>query len=303
VVNRKSHRTWDQQLKNYSPIVAALLVAALTLPAHGHHEISAASVRLMTLNVAHARATGRNQMMQSEVKARVNLNKIAAVINREQPDIVAFQEIDNNSFWNGRFNHGQFIAEKTNFNHWFTGSHQLSNNLDYGTGLMSKFSLTDPLSVTFKKPFARTRKGFVLSTIDWPNSKGVKVDLVSLHLDFLSRSQRRKEIDTLIRTLYQRDNLLIIMGDFNTEYEEQALLHQLSSTLNLHTWLPDEDELVTYPKLGRRLDWVLVSQAFEFNGHQVLKDSLSDHQAVIVDITLRHEQLIPYGPEYLVGQE
>lgn len=289
-------------MNRYLAGLAAILVATVTLSAHGQQETDVTSVRLMTLNVAHARATGRNQLLQSELKARANLDRIAAVINREQPDIVAFQEIDNNSFWNGRFDHGRVIAEKTNFIHWFTGSHQLSDNLDYGTGLMSKFSLSNPLSVTFEKPFARTRKGFVLSTIEWPNSGGIKVDLVSLHLDFLTQSQRRKEIDILIRTLDQRDNLLIIMGDFNMEYEKQDLLHQFSATLNLHTWLPENQDLVTFPRSGKRLDWVLVSREFDFNGHQVLSDPLSDHQAVIVDVSLRQEQLT-FEPAYLVGQE
>jgi len=280
--------------------LAAILVIALTLPAQG--QSSDTSVRLMTLNIAHARSDGGSQLLQSEAKARVNLDKIVDVINREQPDIVAFQEIDNNSFWNGRFDHGQLIADKTNFTHWFTGSHQLSNNLDYGTGLMSRFDMLDPLSVTFNKPFARTRKGFVLSTIDWPNTDGIKVDVVSLHLDFLSHSQRRKEIETLTDTLLRSDNLLIVMGDFNMEYDKSELLQKLASTLNLHAWRPDKDELVTYRRLGKRLDWVLVSEEFEFDTHQVLNAPLSDHQAVIVDVSLREEQLLFDESEFMVGQ-
>jgi endonuclease/exonuclease/phosphatase family metal-dependent hydrolase len=286
--------------------LVVILVTVLTLPAQGHHETSASSVRLMTLNIAHARADGGNQLLQSKARARSNLDRIATVINREQPDIVAFQELDNNSFWNGRFDHGQFIAEKTNFTHWFTGSHQLSNNLDYGTGLMSRFDMSEPFSVTFRKPFARTRKGFVLSTIDWPDTDGIKVDLVSLHLDFLSKSQRRKEIETLTSTLGQRSNLLIVMGDFNMEYDKSELLRSLASTLNLHAWHPDNDELVTFQRSGKRLDWILVSREFDINGHQVLDDPLSDHQAVIVDVSLRnepHEQPSPDEPEFLVGQE
>ena len=280
--------------------LVAILVTALTLPALG--QTSESSVRLMTLNIAHARADGGSQLLQSEAKARINLDKIAEVINREQPDIVAFQEIDNNSFWNGRFDHGQLIADKTNFTHWFTGSHQLSNNLDYGTGLMSRFDMLDPLSVTFTKPLARTRKGFVLSTIEWPNTDGIKVDLVSLHLDFLSHSQRRKEIDVLTNTLLQSENLLIVMGDFNMEYDKSELLQKLAATLNLHAWRPDEDQLVTYRRLGKRLDWVLVSEEFDFNAHQVLNDPLSDHQAVMVDVSLREEQLTFDEPELMVGQ-
>jgi endonuclease/exonuclease/phosphatase family metal-dependent hydrolase len=167
------------------------------------------------------------------------------------------------------------------------GSHQLSESLDYGTGLMSKYNLTNPRSISFRKPFARPNKGFVLSTVDWPELDNVKVDLVSVHLDFLSHSERRREMNTLRQTLESRNNLRIIMGDFNMEYKERhALLPNLATVLDLHVWNPDGDELVTFPKLGKRLDWVLVSREFSIIDHKVLQDPVSDHRPVIVEVTL-----------------
>jgi len=269
---------------NRSTVLVVLVLWIFSLPAQSTLASDAASVRLMTLNIAHARADGRNQMMQTNKHARTNLGKIADVIDREQPDIVAFQEIDSNSFWNGRFNHGRFIAAKANYDHWFTGSHQLSKNLDYGTGLMSKFKLTDPQSFAFDRPFARMRKGLVLSTIDWPESDGIKVDLVSLHLDFLSSSQRLKEISAFIEMISDRENLLIVMGDFNMEFKDPGL-QELITQLDLQTWRPQE-QVVTFPRSGKRLDWIMVSRQFSLEQHQVLSDPLSDHQAVIVDVTL-----------------
>jgi endonuclease/exonuclease/phosphatase family metal-dependent hydrolase len=259
----------------------------LASPAYAESIAKITGVRLMTLNVAHARAQGFSQILQSTEQARSNLLDIAEIITREKPDIVAFQEIDSNSVWNGRFNHGQFLADKTEYDHWFTGSHQLSESLDYGTGLMSKFNLTNPRSISFKKPFARPKKGFVLSTVDWPELENVQVDLVSIHLDFLSHAERRREMNTLRSTLETRKNLRIIMGDFNMEYKERhALLPNLAKVLDLHVWNPDGEELVTFPTMGKRLDWVLVSREFNIISHQVLEDPVSDHQPVIVEVTL-----------------
>jgi endonuclease/exonuclease/phosphatase family metal-dependent hydrolase len=269
---------------NRSNVLVVLVLWIFSFPAQSTPDNDKNSVRLMTLNIAHARADGRNQMMQTNQHARTNLENIANVIDREQPDIVAFQEIDSNSFWNGRFNHGRFIAEKANYDHWFTGSHQLSKNLDYGTGLMSKFKLSGSQSLAFNRPFARMRKGLVLSTIEWPTSAGVMVDLVSLHLDFLSSRQRHKEIGALIEMVTGRNNLLIVMGDFNMDFDEPGL-QKLLTRLDLQTWLPGE-EVVTFPRSGKRLDWIMVSRQFSLVHHQVLSDSLSDHQAVIMDITL-----------------
>jgi len=244
-------------------------------------------IRLMTLNVAHARARGSFQLFQSDDQARLHLIGIADLINREQPDIIAFQELDRDSFWNGQFDHGQFIAERANYSNWFTGTHQSGISLDYGTGLMSKYSLTEQTSIIFKQPFARSRKGFVLSTIDWPEKQGLKVDLISLHLDPISHSERRSELNMLLETMDNRDNLRIIMGDFNMQYNEQkALIADLTTALDLHTWRPLEQDLVTFQRSGKRLDWILISREFEFLSHEVLGDAVSDHQPVLAEITI-----------------
>ncbi|MFP6808100.1 MAG: endonuclease/exonuclease/phosphatase family protein [Pseudomonadales bacterium] len=265
---------------------------AMANPAYADESEELNGVLLMTLNVAHARATGVSQLLQSSNTARSNLLAIADTIIREQADIVAFQEIDKDSFWNGKFNHGQYLADKTKLDSFYIGSHQRGIQLDYGTGLMSRYQLTDSKSTTFEKPFARPSKGFVISTIKWPEDdspekREIEVDLVSLHLDFLSHEERHSELDTLTKFLASRNNLRIIMGDFNMEYKEQHdLIPEIASKLGLHTWLPDEDDLVTYQRTGKRLDWVLVSTAFEIIEHRVLDDALSDHQAVLVKVSL-----------------
>ncbi len=265
-------------------------VLTLANPAYADTKVDASGVRLMTLNVAHARAMGASQLLQSTQKARDNLLGIAEIIMREKPDIVAFQEIDSNSFWNGRFHHGQFLADKTAFKNIFVGSHQLGAQLDYGTGLMTHYDLSDSQSIRFKKPFARPSKGFVLSTIQWPELDNVSVDIVSVHLDFLSHAGRHLEMETLTRVLANRDNLRIIMGDFNMEYEERhALIPKLSEELDLHTWRPYETELVTFKKMGTRLDWVLVSKDFKFISFKILDDAISDHQPVVAELTLLPE--------------
>ena len=68
-------------------------------------------------------------------------------------------------------------------------------------------------------------------------------------------------------------------------------VHSVGAALDLHTYEPDKLH-VTFPALGRRLDWVLVSRDFEFARHQVLAESLSDHQAVIAELSLRRSSSI-----------
>jgi endonuclease/exonuclease/phosphatase family metal-dependent hydrolase len=69
-------------------------------------------MRFLTFNVAHARGTlPVHQGLRSVAKIRSNLLKIAALIKRLKADVVAVQEIDENSRWNGSFNHLTFLSE------------------------------------------------------------------------------------------------------------------------------------------------------------------------------------------------
>ena len=63
-----------------------------------------ALLKVMTLNVAHARSDDPAQLVQSGDHATLNLWKIVNVL----------QEIDKKSFCNGRFNHTEFLAEQAN---------------------------------------------------------------------------------------------------------------------------------------------------------------------------------------------
>ena len=244
----------------------------------------------MTLNLAHGRAGSWARFIQSAPRARANLSRVARALERERPDVVALQEVDNNSAWNGRFDHGTYLARDARYPHHVGGRHHVNGLLDYGTALLSKLSLRSTATFAFDRPIARPGKGFVVSTVGWPDAPHVEVDLVSLHLDFLSARKHRRELQELVTALSPRSRPRIVMGDFNAGRGAEALA-EVAAALDLHTYEPDKLH-VTFPALGRRLDWVLVSRDFEFARHQVLAESLSDHQAVIAELSLRRSSSI-----------
>jgi endonuclease/exonuclease/phosphatase family metal-dependent hydrolase len=246
-------------------------------------------VKLMTLNIGHGRAGRAPSSFRSKTRAKGNLHHVALMLRRESPDVVAFQEMDRGSIWSGNFDHGTFLAELAEYPHLYLGSHfALGRYLNYGTAIMARHNLQEPETVAFHRAFARPNKGFVISSIHWPDRPGLKIDVISVHLDFLTATRRRKEIERLIQFLTPRDVPRIVMGDFNTGYGNPRLIPYLADRLGLHTWLPTE-EYVTFPALRRRLDWVLVSTEFRFIDHKVLNDPVSDHHAVMAEIALLEE--------------
>ena len=73
------------------------------------------------------------------------------------------------------------------------------------------------------------------------------------------------------------------MGDFNCQYRKNGVLERLAQELNLQVWNPQE-KIVSFPKLGLRLDWILISQEMRFNSYELWDDLASDHLAVRAEL-------------------
>ena len=80
---------------------------------------------------------------------------------------------------------------------------------------------------------------------------------------------------------------MVVLGDFNSDWlAGDSVVKELAKQSSLKTYQPESTELGTYTKNDRRLDWILVSKEFEFRRYQVLPDILSDHYAVVAEISL-----------------
>jgi endonuclease/exonuclease/phosphatase family metal-dependent hydrolase len=240
-------------------------------------------LRLMTLNLAHGRGTGFHQALQGEARARANLAEIEAMLQRERPHVIALQEADRPSAWSGDFDHVDFIAQAAGFDWGVHTAHAEGMGQAYGTAVIARLPLDEHGAYTFQPAAAALPKGFTLATIQWP-ATGLLIDVVSVHLEPLRESVRQRQARELVAALADRDRPLILMGDFNTEWDDQdGVLQTIARGLSLNAFVPDAG-LVTYPRLKRRLDWILVSCDFTFTGFRVLEDEVSDHRAVVADI-------------------
>jgi len=248
-------------------------------------------LKVMTLNVAHGRGTGFHQLLQHPDETRENLDNIATLLKDTAPDIIALQEADGPSFWSGNFNHVEYLGSRSEFSHSVQASHVDGMGLSYGTALMSRLDLSNPQAVTFDPSLSPVPKGFVVSTINWPGNKDIDIDVISVHLDFMSKSIRGKQAEELVRILRARNNHVIVMGDLNTEWQQQDSAAQyLAEKLGLTAFQPESTDLATFPALGERLDWILISSGLEFHSHEVIGNGISDHRSVVAEIILSGQQ-------------
>jgi endonuclease/exonuclease/phosphatase family metal-dependent hydrolase len=255
-------------------------------------QVFTGTLKVMTLNVAHGRKDGFNQLFQSEQRIRSNLAEVAAILKLTGADIVALQEADGPSRWSGNFDHVALLAQKADYPSYSRAGHAQSWLFDYGTALLARRDYTQMLSHAFPPSPPTLTKGFLLGQIAWqPKETGeppVLVDVVSVHLDFSRSSVRQQQIAEMTEILANRKNPMIILGDFNSDwFNDESVINDLAQRCRLQTYRPLADDLGTYRKSKRRLDWILISNDLEFRNYTVLPDVVSDHYAVVAEVSLK----------------
>jgi len=249
--------------------------------------IGTSSIKVVSLNAAHSRSMGIHQLLQSADKARTHLDAIVAMLERENPDLVALQEVDGPSVWSGHFDHVGYLAQQAGYAATVRGTHMKSPGLDYGTALMARYPLVDAQSVGFGHALSMPRKGFVISRLQWPGRLNTEVDVVSVHLDPLRPKVRARQVEALIAVIEQRHRPVVVMGDFNEDwYDEDSAVRLLGETLGLKTHGVRCEECHTHRRMKNFVDWILVSPELRIDDFEILEDDISDHYAVAATLRL-----------------
>jgi endonuclease/exonuclease/phosphatase family metal-dependent hydrolase len=267
-------------------------VATIIQPHSSQIAFPADTLKVMSLNIAHGRKDGINQLFLSGATIRKNLDEIASVLSHSGADIVALQEADAASRWSGNFDHVAALAEQADYPAVVHSPHASSWLFNYGTAILSQAAFTETLNYTFAPSPPTMNKGFTLAQIVWQprgdHQAPVLLDVLSVHLDFSRPQVRESQIREITRVLDGRGNPLIILGDFNSDWlADERVVRTLADENRLIGYRPAADDLGTYPSGNKRLDWILISDTLEFIRYEVLPDVLSDHKAVIAEIGLR----------------
>ena len=245
------------------------------------------TLTVVSLNVAHSRSMGIHQLFQSGDRAREHLDAVVAMIRRENPDVIALQELDGPSVWSGHFDHLGYLGERAGYAQLIRGTHVKAPGLDYGTALMGRYPMDEARSVGFSRALTVTQKGFVIARLRWPGSLTTEIDLVSVHFDPIRPRIRARQVHELATVIKQRGRPVIVMGDFNSDwYAEGSAVRLLGETLSLTNHGIRCEECYTERRLHGFVDWILASPELRFESFEILSDELSDHYAVAATLRL-----------------
>jgi len=243
------------------------------------------------LNLAHGRKDALNQMLQKTSTTRRNLEETADFLSESGADLIALQEADSPSRWSGKFNHVDFVSEKSPYPCRIHAHHAHKYMYDFGTALLSRVPYVEKLAHTFAPSPPTTNKGFVMGKVLWnPGERldeAITVSVISVHLDFSRKKVREAQTEEMRAMLPGISTPVIILGDFNTDWDnEDSSLKSIVDNGNLKVFQPEASDLGTYKNGKHRLDWILISKDLEFVSYDVPQVVLSDHQPVQASVRL-----------------
>lgn len=259
------------------------------------------SLRLMTLNIAHGRGLSPYQGFHSARSIERNLKRIAYLLKRENADIVALQEVDEDSHWNQRIHLLNVLQERSGYSDSYLGVHNRREGrlpLAYGNGMLTRF----PIRHAEHQAFGRAslgEKGFMCAELE--TAHGI-LPVINLHLDFKSRLRRIEQVERLIEFLelkhYTSDMKPhlspIICGDFNSRRGKRtdAVRHLFRYLLEkLDYRLFPKNKSRTFPSImpTHGLDFFFIPPSYDVLHCEVLRSFVSDHRPVILELKLPSE--------------
>lgn len=264
--------------------------------------ITTESLSVLTLNLAHGRKQAFNQMLQKTSTTRRNLEEIADFLSKSGADLIALQEADSPSRWSGKFNHVNFISEKSPYPCRIHASHAQKYMYNFGTALLSRVPYVEKLVHTFAPSPPTTNKGFVMGKVLWnPGERldeAITVSVISVHLDFSRKKVREAQTEEMRAMLPGISTPVIILGDFNTDWNnDDSALKSIVENGNLKAFQPEASGLGTYKNGKHRLDWILISRDLEFVSYNVPQVILSDHQPVQAIVRLLDDATQPLNED------
>lgn len=260
-------------------------------------EAGSRRIRILTLNIAHGRGLSTYQGFHSARGIERSLQRVGHLLRKVDADIVALQEVDEDSHWNRGIHLLDALQAEAKFPHAYLGVHNRRSGklpLAYGNGILTRF----PIHQAEHEAFGRAslgEKGFVCAELETP--QGI-LPVVNLHLDFRSRLRRIEQVERLIGFLdakkYNEAGTPhlspIVCGDFNSRVGRRS-----DAVRHLFAYLSQDCAYRLYPEGRKRrtfpsifplqgLDFIFVPPTFSVASSAVLRSYVSDHRPVVVDL-------------------
>ena len=163
-------------------------------------------ITVMTYNIHHAEGTD----------GKLDLNRIANVIDQADADVISLNEVDNNFGPRSNFNdQAKILAESLNMHYVFgpalkSGSPEKPNL--YGNAILSRFPITHSANHPLITDPGHEPRACIAATI---TIGGIEYTFIATHLDNVKTEMRIKQAQNIIAIIEKIAHPVILAGDFN----------------------------------------------------------------------------------------
>lgn len=218
---------------------------------------------------------------------KLDLQRIADVINNQHPDLVGLQEVDRGVKRTEGKDEIAELAKLTSMNYAF------AHNLDYqggqyGVAILSRFPIGAIDHRKYENKREAERRGMIRVEID---AGGRRINFVTTHLDYQFEDGRVFETEQLLAFLAAQKAPLIVVGDFNDEPSGSSYKLLLPGFEDVWVSSRAQGPGLSYPadKPVKRIDYVLTRRSDRIRAKKVwvVNTLASDHLPVVADLELR----------------
>lgn len=278
---------------HHAPTIVIVILCFLLLTVLGcgssRYSASERTLRVMTWNIHHAEGTD----------GVVDLDRIAELIEDEEVDIVALQEVDRNVPRSKNIDLITALADKTDLTYAFGKTIDFQSG-EYGNAFLTRFPILEERNILFKETYGREQRGVLLLVLD---VLGEELAIANTHLDHHADDSTRisavNELRTIFARLTSRPTLLV--GDLNAEPGSPSL-RPLTEMMADSWTLVGEGDGFTFPSRSpqKRIDYIFSSKTITPDSlssalrlsptsARVVRSSASDHLPLIVDFRVTTE--------------
>src|SRR5437763_4401171 len=242
-----------------------------------HFASSRHQIRVMTYNI-HV-GVGMDK--------KLDLPRIAAVINDQHADLVGLQEVDRGVERTQRIDEIAELAKLTHMDYAFAFNLKYQGG-QYGVAILSRYPIKSFDHRLYQNTREAERRGFIRAEV---NVDGRTVNFVTTHLDYQYEDGRVFEAEQLLAALKDVKGPLILVGDFNDVPAGGA--YKLVSEQFGDAWSANraDDQGFSYPadKPAKRIDYIFIRRTDSIKTARVwtVNTPASDHVPVVAELEVR----------------
>ncbi|MDF9798730.1 endonuclease/exonuclease/phosphatase family metal-dependent hydrolase [Catalinimonas alkaloidigena] len=236
-------------------------------------------LRVMAYNVHHCNPPSE--------AGKIDVKAVAETIRKQNPDLVALQEIDVMTGRSGEIDQAKMLAEQLEMNYYF-GKAIDHDGGAYGVAILSRFPISEEQTHPLPTQAGTGGEARVLATVEvrLPDNRTLRFG--STHLDAQKENTNRLlQIKKIGELISDEELPIIIAGDLNATLDSEVI-----GILDQHFQRSCNDCPPTIPVLNptKAIDFIAFrpQSSFEVLQHEVVSETYaSDHLPVVAVLRLQ----------------